>query len=50
MLGPITYLDAALLAVLRDVSRLRITVQSADAGNVLNSYDYVALADARVSQ
>jgi hypothetical protein len=34
----------------RDVSRLRIIVQSADAGNVLNSYDYVAVADARVSQ
>jgi hypothetical protein len=34
----------------RDVSRLRIIVQSADAGNVLNSYDYVALVDARVSQ
>jgi hypothetical protein len=34
----------------RDVNRLRITVQSADPGNVLNSYDYVALVDARVSQ
>jgi hypothetical protein len=34
----------------RDVSRLRIIVQSADASNVLGSYDYVALADARVSQ
>jgi len=35
---------------IRDVSRLRIIVQSADAANVLNSYDYVAVADARVSQ
>jgi hypothetical protein len=34
----------------RDVSRLRIIVQSADPGNVLNSYDYVTLAEARVSQ
>jgi hypothetical protein len=34
----------------RDVGRLRIVVQSADAGNVLNSYDYVTFADARVSQ
>jgi len=35
---------------IRDVQRLRIIVQSADAANVLNSYDYVAIAEARVSQ
>jgi hypothetical protein len=35
---------------IRDVNRLRIIVQSADAANVLNSYDYVALVEARVSQ
>jgi NPCBM/NEW2 domain len=35
---------------IRDVGRLRLIVQSADSANVLNSYDYVAFAEARVSQ